>query len=370
MRAGYGMSKMLRSFCLIFLVFLVLSSCRNSSKPSPPPPVVSVSKITQRDVPVYIDAIGQSISPVTVDIRPQVAGKLLEVFVGQGDFVKAGQVLYKVDPRPYLAVLDQAKAALQRDLAQLALAQSTVKRYRSVVESDFISQLAFEQYTNAEKAAQAQVDQDLAAIRAAELNVNFCSIVAPVTGKISFFAVDVGNIVAIDDAKALTSIRPQDPIDILFSISQQQFESIRKSQGDLGQWAFTALLPESGKLIPGTTYFIDNQLNQDTGTLLIKGRLPNKELLFWPGEYVKVQVLQKIAKKALIVPPGAILIGNKGFYLYRMNRDNVVQMHAVEIVYRTDDFVALYSKELHPDDTIVIDGQINISPGMKVNPRQ
>jgi multidrug efflux system membrane fusion protein len=310
---------MKRILSLVFVLILMMG-CRSEVKTPRKPPNVTVAAIDQRDVPIYVDAIGQAISPVTVQIKPQVAGKLLETFIQQGDIVQEGQVIYRMDPRPYQAILDEAKAQYEHDYPVWLYAQRTVERYKPVVAGDFISILTFEQYESNAESARAQLELDKAAILAAQINVDYCDIVAPVTGKISFFNVDVGNILAIDDPNVITTIRPSSYIDIEFSLPQQQFEMIRRVQGNEGKWKFQAILPETPDMIHhGTTFFIDNQINQDTGTILLKGRLPNQDSIFWPGEFIKVRVLHRIAPQAFVVPPGAILMGRNGPYLYTIN---------------------------------------------------
>jgi multidrug efflux system membrane fusion protein len=357
----------IRYLCLV-LGLLSAAGC-TSSKPAPKPLAsVSVAKVEQRDVPIHVDAIGQAISPVTVQVRPQVAGKLIATYLEQGDLVKEGQIIYTVDPRPYQAILDQAKAQLAHDIALLTYADKTVERYKKVLQEDFIAILTFEQYVSTAEAAKAQVELDKAAVRAAQINVDFCNIVAPVSGKISYFVVDVGNIVAVDDPTAITSIKPFSPIDVLFSVPQQQLEMIRAVQGNSGEWPFIAILPEfPDEKFTGTTFFIDNQVNQDTGTILLKGRLANAQWEFWPGEFIKVKVLYRIAPNALVVPPGAILIGKDGPYVYTVDSAEKVSPHNVTVLSRTNEYIAFESDAVKEGDSVVTDGQINIAPGMKVN---
>jgi len=353
-------------YLFLTLALLALSSCKKSSNQKTGP-TVSVAAVIQCDVPIYVDAIGQAISPVTVQLRPQVAGKLLATYIQQGDIVKEGQLLYKVDPRPYQAILDEAKAQLVHDTALLEYANKTVERFKPVVEDDFVSILTFEQYVSNARAAQAQVELDQAAIQAAQINVDFTSVVAPVSGKVSQFVVDVGNIVAVDDPTAIVSIKPFSPIDILFSLPQQQLEKIRKVQGNEGKWDFIAVLPEDpDKKVDGTTYFIDNQVNQNTGTILMKGRLANTDWQFWPGEFVKVQVLYRTVQDAFIVPPGAILMGKGGPYIYTIDADGKAKATNVDVLTRTDEYIAFTSPDIHKGDLAITDGQIKIAPGMHV----
>ncbi len=355
-------------FLIIAILPFVLMGCfKKAEKQKPPPPHVTTAKIKEQDVPIYIDAIGQVIPPVTVNIRPQVAGKLIKVFVQQGALVKENEVIYEIDPRPYQALLDEAKAQLAHDQALLEYAEKAVERYKQVVEQDFLSILNYEQYQSTANAARAQVELDKASITAAQINVDFCKIVAPISGKISYYNVDVGNILAIDDATQITVIRPFSPIDITFSLPQQQFELIRHVQGDDGEWKFVVTLPENPKApANGVTYFIDNQLDQNTGTILLKGRLPNENREFWPGEFVRVKVLHRMAPKALTVPPGAVLIGKDGPYIYTVDKHEKAQVAKVTVLTKTDEYTAIQSTQAHAGDTVIVDGQINVAPGLTV----
>lgn len=365
--------KPFRSWIILLSVYAMIAtalcSCNKKTPPKQNPPKVSIASIEQRDVPLYLETIGQAIPPVTVEIRPQVSGKLIATYIKQGDIVEEGQLLYTMDPRPFQAALDQAKAQLEKDKALLQYAEKTVERYKQVVEQDFISQLTYEQYESNAGAARGQVEADKAAIVSAEINLQYCNVTAPVAGKISYFNVDVGNILIAYDTNAITIIRPFNPIDILFSLPQHQFESVRHDQGDAGNWEFIAALPEHPQeLFKGTSYFVDNQVNQDTGTILIKGRLHNSSRSLWPGEFVKVKVLQKMLPKALIAPPGAILIGKDGPYLYSIDKEGKAASHNVKVLSRTEDYIAFESKELKAGDTVITDGQINVAPGIIVSP--
>lgn len=355
---------------VLVAVFISVALCgcsRKKMRPPSPPPRVTTAIIKQQDIPIFIDTIGQAIPPITVNVRPQVGGKLLKAYIQQGSLVNAGDVLYEIDPRPYQAQLDEAVAQLARDEALLKYAEQTVSRYKTVVEEDFVSLLNFEQFVSNADSASAQVDLDKANIAAAQLNVEFTKVIAPVSGKISFFNVDVGNILSANDPAQITVIRPFSPIDVLFSLPQQQFELIRDVQGDAGEWKFVATLPEKpDTLFEGTTYFIDNQVDQNTGTILLKGRLPNESRALWPGEFVRVKVLYKRAPEALIVPPSAVLMGKAGPYLYLIDHEQKAVAKNVKVLTKTPEYTAIESSELYAGDTVIIDGQINVAPGLKV----
>lgn len=352
---------------IIIFLCCAFTGCEKASKPPRPPPTVAAAEIKMQDVPVYFDSIGQAIPTSTVPVRPQVGGKLIMTYVQEGDEVKEGQLLYSVDPRPFQDTLDQAQAALKKDEALLKLAQKTEERYKTVVEQDYVSKLSFEQFQANTLTAAAQVASDEAAIALAKLNLEWADIVAPIAGKISFFNVYVGNLVTQSDPTAITTIRPFSPIDISFSLPQSQFELVRQSQGNTKDWDFVATLPEDPRTVfAGKSSFIDNQLDQDTGTILIKGRISNAERQIWPGAYMRVKVLQKMVPQALTVPPGAILIGKDGPYLYTLDKDNKVWAQNVTVITRNEEYIAIESDKLQVGDKVIFDGQINITPGMVV----
>lgn len=360
----------LHKFIFIALLGLSFSGCsQGAEKPKPQAPHVTTAIIEEGDVPVYISAIGQVIPTVTVNIRPQVNGKLIKAHVQQGEIVEENALLYEIDPRPYQAILDEAQAQLAHDQALLDYAVQTVARYKKVLDDDFISTLTYEQYLSSASAASAQVEQDRASVRTAQINLDFCKITAPVSGKVSYNNVDVGNILIIDDPNQITVIRPFSPIDIEFSLPSQQFELIRKEQGDSGKWQFIATLEEVlNKSFEGVTYFIDNQINQNTGTILLKGRLPNESRELWPGQFIRIKVLHKIGKKALIVPPGSVLTGKDGPYIYTVDKEGKAALQGVTVLTKTEKYSAIESGHLHAGDVVIVDGQINVAPGLIVNP--
>jgi len=356
---------------LFILLCFVFTGCGKKAKPVNPPPAVTVAEIQRQDVPVYFDSIGLAVPTSVVPVRPLVGGKLIMTYVKEGDEVEQGQLLYTVDPRPFQDALVQAEANLTKDEALLKYAKKTEERYKSVVEEDYISKLSFEQFQTNTSSAAAQITFDQAAIAEAKLNLEFCDIVAPIAGKISYFNVYVGNIVVASDTNAITTIRPFSPIDISFSLPQTQFELVRQAQGNTKDWDFIANLPEDPKTIyAGKTTFIDNQLDQDTGTILIKGRIPNKGRPIWPGAFLNVKVMQRMAKQALTVPPGAVLVGKDGPYLYTLDKDNKVWPQNVTVITRNEGYIAIESDKLHPGDKVISDGQINIAPGMLVKAKE
>lgn len=245
----------------------------------------------------------------------------------------------------------------------LDYAEKTVERYKKVVDDDFISILKYEQYLSTAAAAAAQVELDRAMVTAAKINLDFCKIVAPVSGKISYFNIDVGNILKIGNPNHITTILPYSPIDISFAIPQQQFEMIRREQGNSGEWKFIATLPDSlDKPFEGTTNFIDNRIDPTTGTILLKGELPNENRDLWPGQFIRVKILYKSVPDALVVPESSILVGKNGYYLYVVDKDQKALARNVEVLTKIGDSIAITSSQLEAGDIVIVDGQLNVAP--------
>lgn len=351
---------------ILIICLITFMSCSKEEKPTPPSVKVEVAKVIQKDVKNFIEAIGNVYAYSIVQIRPQVQGILLKAYVGQGDFVKEGDLLYEIDSRPYKAALDQAEANLEKDKATLELAENTVKRYTDVAAKDYISELTFEQYKSNAKTAAAQVATDVAAVEIAKINLEYCRIVAPIDGKISMYNIYPGNLVVVNDPVALTEIRQITPAEIRFSIPQKDFQEIQKSQKDLNSLTFEVFLPYENDLqFHGELYFIDNHVDLQTGMILLKGLVPNEDRMLWPGEFVRVRIFTTTVENAIVIPLSAIQAGQKGKYVYLVKPDKSVELVYVKTGTQTDSEIVITSG-LQAEDLIVINGQLNLRNGSKV----
>lgn len=348
------------------LIAMLFAGCETPAPLSKPTTIrVEVAEAKVRDVPIYVEAIGNVYEYSIVQIRPQVQGILLNAYVAQGDFVNEGDLLYEIDSRPYKAVLDQAKATLLKDQAAVELAKSTLKRYADLVNKDFVSKLTYEQYQTNLASTEAQVEIDKAAIESAQINVDYCKIFSPIAGKLSVFNIYPGNLVTVNDPNALTEIRQINPIEVRFSIPQRDFQEIQKIQA-ADNLQFDAFLPfEDQRSFEGKVFFVDNHVDLRTGTILLKGLIQNSEKILWPGEFVRVKVLLKILHDTIVIPFDAIQTGQDGDYVYVIDSDMTAKVVYVKAGEKIGKDIAIYNG-LKANDVVVTNGQLNLGPGSKV----
>lgn len=348
-----------------FLLLLLTSCSTQQSKPQPPSARVEVDKAHIEDIPIYIEAIGNIHESAIVQIRPQVQGIILNSYVVQEGFVQAGDLLYEIDPRPYQAVLDQAKATLLKDEAAVELAKSTLKRYQDLVNKDFISKLTYEQYKTNVDSAEAQVQIDKAAIDSAQINLGYCRIISPINGKLSISNIDPGNLVLVNDVNALIEIRQITPIQVRFSIPQRDFQEIQRYQ-EIENLKLRITLPfDNNREFIGILSAIDNHIDLKTGTILLKGIISNEERVLWPGEFVKVRMILKTRPNTVVIPFAALQVGQNGKYVYKWESDETVRAVTVETGEKVGESVVIYSG-LNEGDVVVTNGQLNLANGSKV----
>lgn len=344
-------------------LFFILWSCSSSPEaPGLPPVRVQVAEVKEAEAPVYIEAIGNVYENSIVQIRPQVQGILLRAYAAQGQFVKQGDLLYEIDPRPYQAVLDQAKGTLLKDQAALELAKNTLQRNKELMQKQFISPLTYEQYETNVASLEAQIAIDKAAIESAQINLDYCRIFSPINGKISAYNIYPGNLVVVNDPNALTEIRQISPVDVRFSIPQRDFERLQPYlTKDL---TFQAFLPEGTTPFVGTLYFVDNHLDLQTGTIMLRGSIQNKEHLLWPGEFVRVRIVLK-SEHVMLAPASAVEVGQKGQFVYVVQPDMTIKMVPVTVGDPFDSYIPIYSG-VHAGDKVITNGQLNLRTGSKV----
>lgn len=354
-------TQLLLAFVLTFFL-----GCSKTSKPPARTYPVSIGEVTQKDVPIYVDAIGNVYSLQTVQIRPQVGGIVLEAYVKQGQYVKKGDPLYKIDPRPYQAALDRAKATFAKDTALLKYSQEQVQRNADLVKQDYVSKLVYEQYQSQVQANEGQVQIDQADIQTAQLNLDWTTPFSPIDGKISQYNIDPGNLVIANDPNALTDIRQITPADIRFNITQNDFVAVQKAMQS-GTLKFKVILPQDkGKPREGEIYFVDNHVDTTTGTILLKGKLPNEDEQFWPGEFIHVLLELRTQPNALLVPEEAVKIGQKGPYVYVYQPETSTAEYRLVDKGEQIDHMIVINKGLKLGDKVIIEGQNNLIPGAKV----
>lgn len=329
----------------------------------PPPVPVRVGEVKRLSVPLEIAAIGHVEPYSTVSVKPRVGGEVREVGFREGDDVKAGALLFVIDPRPFESALAEAKANLARDRARLTEAQQTFKRYEDLIKKEYITQEQFDQARANEEALRATTQGDEAAIETNKLNLDYCRITAPVPGRTGSLLVHLGNVVKANDDKPLVVINQVEPVYVSFAIPEKEFVEVkRRSAGARLQVVAT---PQGGKTETGEMTFLDNAVDSTTGTIIVKALFPNQDRALWPGQYVNVSLTLKVDEDAPVAPIDAIQTGQAGSYVFLVKPDQTVEIRPV-VIRRNWGVWALITSGLTPGDRVVTDGQLRLFAGAKI----
>ncbi len=336
---------------LILLVRFVTSG--HKATPPPPPRPVAVAKVTAKDVPLYVDEIGTCAAYETVQVQAQVSGQIVARNFKDGQDVKKGDLLFMIDPRPYQAVLDSAKA-------DLMLAEANLRRQEELRAKDVTAKQDWDTAKASAMKAQAVVD-------AAQVNLDYCSIRSPIDGRIGLRQVDVGNTVSAGASSAvLVTIDNLDPIYTDFTIAEPDMPQVRKYLGGPNVKVLTQAPNTNVSPRPGTLYFIANTVTPGTGTVQARGVTPNPDRLLWPSEFVNVRLVLDVLKNATLVPNDAVQTGQNGPYVFVVKPDNTLDLRLVTPGQRQDGELVVVTKGLKPGETVVTAGQLQLAPGTKV----
>lgn len=337
---------------------------RAASAQVPPVPVVTDIAAT-KDMPVLVRGIGTVQAYETVAVKTRVDGQIVKVAFTEGQYVKAGDLLFGIDRAPYQAALDHANAAKQRDEAQLAGAKLDLERYGKLIGQGYQSRQSFDQQQATVAALTATIALDQATIDTAKVNLDYTEIRAPIDGRTGQRLVDVGNVLAANQPVPLVNITQIKPIFVNFTVPQDVADSIRHAQAaaPLAVMAFAS--DDKTQLSQGKLTLIDNQIDAATGTLRLKATFENADERLWPGEFVNVRLVIDVRVGAVTVPERAIMQGPEGYYAYTVNPDNTVQRHSIEVA-SMQDGVAVVAHGLASGDKVVVDGQYRLSEGSRV----
>ena len=331
-------------------------------------PVVA-APVQRRDVPIYLDGLGNVAAFYTVTLRSQVDGRLDKVLFREGQQVRKGELLAQIDPRPFQNQLRQAQGALVRDQAQLAAAKVNFDRFRQLAAKKLIPQQQADDQAALVGQLEGTVAVDEAAIASAKLNLDYCSIRSPIDGVTGVRIVDPGNLVHASDANGLVVLTQLDPITVLFSLPQDDLarvmEQLEQNILTVEAWSRDG----AQKLAAGQLALVDNQINANTATMRLKAVFPNPQKLLWPNQFVKARLLLTTRKNALVVPATVPQRGPDGLFAYVIQPDQTVQPRNIEVEHPEGDLVIL-AKGLDEGEQVVVDGQNQLRPGAKVAPRQ
>lgn len=326
---------------------------------------VTIATVAQQDVPVRLQVIGNVEPYSTVAVKARVDGQIVEVGFTEGQEVRKGSVLFKIDPRPFEAAFRQSEANFLRDTAQRDQARSQERRYQELLQKNFVSKEAYAQIRTNAETAEAVAQSSRAALDNAKLSLEYCTIRSPIDGYTGKIQIQKGNLVKANDTNALVVLNQVHPIYVSFAVPEQRLAAIRGYMAR-GRVQVEAAPPNAEKpAASGTLVFVDNAVDQTTGTIKLRATFQNSDNALWPGQFVNVNMKLYDQKDAIVVPMQSVQNGPDGQYVFVVKPDMTAEVRKV-VVDRTDGESAVVSKGLARGEQVVIRGQLRLAPGAKV----
>lgn len=359
-------SGLLTCLAVLLSFSLFTAACSGDQKPPPPPPVpVLVGTVTEKTVPVELKAIGNVEAYATVSIKSRVSGQLVQVNFKEGQDVKAGDLLFVIDPRPYEAALRQVEANLARDKALATKAQADARRYAELIKKQFISQQDYDQAKATAESLAATVNAGQVAVHNAKLNLSYCYIKAPISGRTGSLIAHQGNMIKDNADTAMVVINQIQPVYVTFAIPEQNLDAVRKfmAAGTIKVEAIIAGQENTPEV--GVLSFIDNTVDKTTGTIRCKATFANESKRLWPGLFVNVVVRLSTQPNAILISSQAVQTSQEGQIVFVVKPDLTVEIRPVEVG-RPIDGEVIITKGLKPGERVVTDGQLRLAPGAKV----
>ncbi len=340
------------------------SGASESDRPTP----VLVTRAERRDVPVVLEGLGTVTASNTVTVRPQVDGRLVEIAFQEGQSVHRGDLLARLDPRPFEIAVRQAEAVVARDRATLDTARRTLDRTRALSAQQFVAPADLDTARGAVAVAEAAVRADEAQVAAARLSLSYTRITAPCDGVTGLRLVDAGNLVRANDTTGLVVITTVDPIAVVFTLPQDDLPQVmaRAQRSPLAVEVYAR--DGDTRLAAGTLAVIDNQINASTATVRLKALFENGARALWPQQFVKARLLVDTLRGALVVPAAAVQRGPQGTFVYVVGDDQRARVQAVTVA-RVEGERAVLTTGVQAGDAVVTEGQARLRAGARVQPR-
>jgi multidrug efflux system membrane fusion protein len=334
----------------------------------PHPVSVAVAKVQHQDVPVYLVGLGSVTAFYTANIKSRVDGQIMSVNFKEGQIVKEGDLLILIDPRPYQVQLEQMQAQLFKDAASLRDARLNLDRYTTLIPSGSIAQQQVDTQKSTVDQLDGQVRTDQAQIDNAKLQIVYCHITAPFTGRVGLRQVDPGNIVHAADTNPMLILTQLQPIAVIFTLPEDQLPTVSEHMKNSTLMVEAYSRDDQTKLATGKLQTIDNQIDPTTGTAKLKAVFDNNDNRLWPNQFVNANLLLETRKNSTVLPTAAILRGPQGAFVYLAKPDKTVEARPVTISL-TQGTITTVTAGLNPGDTVVTDGQDKLQTGSTIEPR-
>lgn len=352
-----------------FLMLILCAACapkKEKSKAKPPVPV-KVTQALQKDVPLQVKAIGNIEAFTSVAVKSQVSGQIARVHFTEGSDVEKGSLLISIDPEPFQATLSQYEATLAKDQAQARFASEQASRYEGLLREGIVTHDQYDLLKSNAESLAATLAADRAAIKNARIQLGYCSIRSPISGRTGAIALQAGNLVKANDLPIVT-VNQISPIYVTFSLPEKRLAEVKRGMA-AGQLKIEALIPnEPGSSEVGTISFLDNTVNPATGTIKLKGVFANKSRKLWPGQFTDVLITLASRQNAVVVPTQAVQTGQQGEFVFVVKADNTVEMRQVTSAAAGE--VTVIEKGLAAGETVVVDGQLRLTPGAVVESKE
>jgi membrane fusion protein, multidrug efflux system len=359
---------------LTLAICVALAGCSSpqakGAKAGGPPPAVpvGVATVKQGDFNVYLTGLGSVQAFNTVALKTRIDGQIMQVNFREGQDVKTGEVLIVIDPRPYQVALDQAKANLQKDEAQLTNAKAQYERNKVLYQQGVIAKQDLDTMEASFGTYEGTIAADKAAIKNAELNLTYCYIKSPIDGRVGLRQVDPGNYVTAASGTAMVVITQLHPIAVIFTLPEDQLQTVAMHMKQVALEVDAYSRDDQTKLATGKLLTIDNQIDQTTGTAKLKSIFGNPDNSLWPNEFVNARLLLETRKNAITAPASAILRGPEGPFTYIVDANNTVQMKPVQLAL-TQGSTVVVASGLQGGERVVTDGQEKLQAGSRVAPQ-
>ena len=366
-RSGKVLKKIVWLIIAVVIVFVIVRAIagRKPKETAMASRPVQTAYSVKDDVPIYVDSFG-SLSPSSdVNIKSQVTGQIEEVHFKEGQEVNKGDLLFTIDPSPFQADLEKAQAALAQDTADLNLKKDTLERNKSLFASQLISQQDFDKFQADFLSAGQKIKLDQANIDLAKISLSYCSITSPIDGMTGRRQVDPGNIVAENTGPTLVNIKTIDPLYVDFTVPESQLGRVRTAK-EAGELKVEVCLEEDlAKRYSGTLELLSNTVDTTTGTISLRAFIDNKDKKLWPGQFVRVRLILGVDEGVVTVPYEAVQLGQNGYFLFVVGRDNKADLRLVTVGLQFDDDIVI-QKGVSSGEKVVISGQMGLYPGASV----
>jgi len=334
------------------------------SKAAPGVPVVT-AQVVRKPMPLKLQAIGNVEAYTSVAVKSRMDGQIIAVRFQDGQDVKAGQLLFELDPRALEAQVRQLQANVVRDKVIVANNEAKERRYKDLLDKGFISADAYNQIKTDLDAAQANVEANQAALEAARVQLSYTRITAPIGGRAGKIMIQTGNVVKASDTVALVTINAVAPIYVSFAVPEQYLPEIRRFMAKAPLSVHASPAGDASTQTDGQLTFIDNAVDPQTGTIRLRATFPNQDHMLWPGQFANVTITLSKQSDAVVIPSQALQNGPKGQYVYLVHPDQRAEMRSVTVD-RTDGMEVVIASGLQGGETVVTSGQIRLTPGAKV----